>query len=231
MVTNPTTGPGHIGIDNPSAASAPFLGSVLFSGWALNDNTAVSSVSVTIDGIPYGSAAATSRPDICATYPGRSGCPNVGWTFGLDTTSLTDGTHTLGITENNANGTFYTVSSNFTVANYTAGNPLIIVLDTPTNQFGTYGSVNISGWATLASQQIATIKIAIDGVPLGNATYGIQRSDVCLVTSSPSCPNVGWSFSGFNTQMLPNGTHFIDVTAVTVLGQTSTISSQIKIAN
>jgi uncharacterized protein (TIGR03437 family) len=230
-VANPATGPGHIGIDNPSSSSNPFQGTVLFSGWALNDNAAVSSVTVSIDGVPYGTASTTSRPDICVTYPGRAGCPNVGWTFGLDTTRLPDGQHTLGITENNANGTFYTVSSAFTIGNYTTSNPLIINIDAPTNAFPIYGSLTISGWATVPNAQIASIKIALDGVPLGNAIYGTPRTDVCLVTTSPSCPNVGWYFTGFDTQTVPNGTHFLDITATTVLGQTSTVSSQITIAN
>jgi hypothetical protein len=230
-VANPATGPGHIGIDNPSAASNAFQGTALFSGYALNDNAAVLSVSVTVDGVPYGTASTTSRPDVCVTYPGRAGCPNVGWTFGVDTTKLTDGLHTVGITENNADGTFYTVSSSFKVANYTAGNPLIITIDTPTSEFGLYGTLNISGWATLANDRISEVNIAVDGIPLGTAAYGGTRADVCLVTSSPSCPNVGWYFSGFNTQLLPNGAHTLSVTAVTALGQTSTVSEQITIAN
>ncbi len=230
-VANPATGPGHIQIDNPSSASNSFQGTVLFSGWALNDNAAVSSVSVTIDGVPYGTANTTSRPDVCVTYPGRAGCPNVGWTFGVDTTRLTDGPHTLGITENNANGTFYTVSSAFTVANSATSNPLIINIDAPTNAYPIFGTQTISGWSTLPTAAITSIRIAVDGVTLGNATYGLPRADVCLANASPSCPNVGWYFSGFDTQTLPNGTHFLDITATTATGQTSTVSSQITIAN
>jgi hypothetical protein len=117
------------------------------------------------------------------------------------------------------------------VANYTSANPLIIIIDAPTNQFPLYGTIAISGWATLSNDQISAVKIAIDGVPLGNATYGFARADVCLVTTSPSCPNVGWYFGGFNTQFYANGTHTIDINAVTALGQSTTVTEQITIAN
>jgi len=88
----------------------------------------------------------------------------------------------------------------------------------------------MSGWATIPNAQIAAIKIAIDGVPVGTATYGTDRPDVCLVTSSPSCPNVGWTFN-YDTQLVPNGTHTLDVTAVTTSGQSATRTEQFGIAN
>lgn len=229
-VSNTTTGPAHLSIENPTTASIPFVGSVLFKGFAVNDNSAVTSVSVTIDGVPYGSANyGLSRPDVCATYP-DAGCPNVGWSFGLDTTKLTDGTHTFGVTENNANGTYYSTSQAFTVSNYSGSNPVSIYIDSPTTLFGIYGSITMSGWATIPTTQIQSINIAIDGVPVGTAAYGNSRPDVCLVTTSPSCPNVGWTFV-YDTQFQPNGTHTLDVTAITTTGQSSTVSEQFKIAN
>ena len=106
-VANTTSGPGHIYFDVPIVNGSAAAGSVTFAGWALNDNAAVSSLSVTIDGVPYGTANYhIPRPDVCALYPGRQGCPNVGWTFPFDTTQIADGTHILGLTENNADGTF-----------------------------------------------------------------------------------------------------------------------------
>jgi hypothetical protein len=206
------------------------VGSALFKGFAVNDDSAVTSVSVTIDGVPYGSANyGLPRPDVCATYP-DAGCPNVGWSFGVDTTKLTDGTHTFGVTENNANGSYYSTSQSFTVSNYSGNDPVIINIDSPTTLFPLYGIITMSGWATISTTQIQSINIAIDGVPVGTATYGNSRPDVCLVTSSPSCPNVGWAFV-YDTQFIPNGSHTLDVTAITTTGQSSTRTEQIKIAN
>jgi hypothetical protein len=231
-VSNPATGPGHLNIDSPNGASNPFQGLALFSGWAINDNSAVSSVSVTIDGVPYGTATyGLVRTDVCAAYPNRPGCPNVGWSFGLDTTKLTDGQHTFGVTEHNANGTLYTVSQTFLVANYTAGrNPLTINIDAPTTSYGVFGTILISGWAVNTSSPVTTVNVSVDGVPIGTANYGEVRNDVCAVVSGPSCPNVGWSLF-YNTQFVPDGTHTLGVTATTSTGQSSTVTEQFIIAN
>ena len=61
-------------------------GTVTLKGWALESTMGVglpiSSVKVLVDGILAGSATyGTSRADICAEWPGRPGCPNVGFTF------------------------------------------------------------------------------------------------------------------------------------------------------
>jgi hypothetical protein len=35
------------------------------------------------------------RPDVCAMYPDRPGCPNVGFVYSLDTSTLASGAHVL----------------------------------------------------------------------------------------------------------------------------------------
>lgn len=235
QVSNATTGEaGHLAIDVPNSANNPFTGLAFFSGWAVNDNSAVSSVSVTIDGVPYGSAtypSPTPRPDVCAIHP-DAGCPNVGWTYGLDTTQLTDGLHTLGITENDADGTFHTISEPFTVANYTPVNPLRIQIDAPGNtSYPLFGTNVFGGWAIDSNVAISSIAVAVDGVAIGNATYGVTRNDVCAAFGGePGCPNVGWDFI-FNTSLIPNGTHTLDITATTAQGQSSTATQQFSVAN
>jgi N-acetylmuramoyl-L-alanine amidase len=232
VVSNATTGPGRINFDSPGATANPYLGQALFSGWALNDNTAVSSLSVTIDGVPYGTATyGLPRADVCGVYPGRAGCPNVGWTFGLNTTLIADGTHTLAVTENNADGTFYTSSTPFVVANYSVSDPMRIFIESPTTAYGIYGVIDISGWALDDDSQISSVKIAIDGVPVGTATYGLSRPDVCLAYPGRlGCPNVGWYFF-YDTSLVPNGTHILSVTGITTLGQSSTNTEVFTIAN
>ena len=37
------------------------------------------------------------RPDICATLTNVPACPNIGFTFDLDTTTISNGPHTLGV--------------------------------------------------------------------------------------------------------------------------------------
>ena len=75
-------------------------GVVTISGWAL-DNTsyvgsAIGSVVVKVDGAVVGNASyGVSRPDVCAAYPGRANCPNVGYSYQLNTNGLATGSHTI----------------------------------------------------------------------------------------------------------------------------------------
>ena len=233
IVANLATGPGHVGFTNPSATSGPFLGTVLFSGYALNDNTRVNSLSVTIDGIPYGTATyGLPAPDGCGTYPGRPNCPSDGWSFPLDTTTLPDGTHSLGIMQNNANGTVYTASTTFVVANYTPINPMRISIDSyAANSSGLFGTLTLWGWVIDDNAAIREVDVSIDGTPIGTATYGISRSDVCLAyPGRAGCPNVGWTLN-YDSTLIFNGTHTLGVTGVTLNGRASTVTRQISIAN
>jgi uncharacterized protein (TIGR03437 family) len=233
-VSNAASGPGHISFDTPGAHSNPFLGTALFSGWALNTNTSVSSLSVTIDGVPYGQATyGLSRPDVCTLYPSSPNCPGVGWSIGVNTTQLTDGTHVVGITEINADGSFASSSNSFTVANYSTADPMTIHLDSPPNSIEVplFGVISFAGWAIDNDSALSAVKIAVDGVPVGNATYGLSRPDVCSVfTGRAGCPNVGFGFY-YDTTLIPNGIHTLDVTGVTTSGQSSTITQQMSIAN
>jgi hypothetical protein len=89
-----------VAIDSPSSGSIITSGSTMVTGWALESaagiGTAISVVQVLVDRVLVGTATyGLSRPDVCGLYPGRPGCPNVGYTFLLNTTSLTTGPHTL----------------------------------------------------------------------------------------------------------------------------------------
>ena len=55
-----------------------------------------------------------SRPDVCAIYLSAS-CPDVGWSYLLDTTVLKNGTHSLDVTATSSTGRQATSSSSFTV--------------------------------------------------------------------------------------------------------------------
>ena len=66
---------------------------------ALAVGTAISSVQVQVDGTVVGTATyGSSRPDVCAVYPGRPGCPNMGYSYSLSTSTLSVGTHTITVT-------------------------------------------------------------------------------------------------------------------------------------
>src|SRR5207248_1524828 len=90
--------------------------------------------------VPYGG----SRGDVCAVYPGRPDCPNVGWNYALDTTQLTNGSHMLTVTATTASGASAAQSSQFIVVNAASGTPgsgltFAREYETP---FGTLGNVD-----------------------------------------------------------------------------------------
>jgi large repetitive protein len=93
------TGPPSVDIDTP-ARGALLSGVVTIAGWAIDNTTAVvtaiSSVTVAVDGSVVGTATyGVSRTDVCAAWPGRTGCPNVGYTYQLNTATLASGSHTI----------------------------------------------------------------------------------------------------------------------------------------
>src|ERR1022692_2254566 len=82
------SGPPSVHIDIP-APGAVLSGTVAMAGWAIDNTTsaagtAISSVQIYVDGVLAGTATyGVYRGDVCAAYPGRAGCPNVGFNFNL----------------------------------------------------------------------------------------------------------------------------------------------------
>ncbi|HEX3681976.1 MAG TPA: hypothetical protein VHU83_05485 [Bryobacteraceae bacterium] len=226
---NPIT----ISIDQPASDASAYEGLAQFSGWAVDLSTAISTVSLSIDGVPYGAAQyGVARPDICAVYSTAPGCPNVGWSALVDTTHLTDGVHTLGVTATAANGVFSVVSWVFTVANWSTPDPIRIGIDTPSAQSsGYFGTVIFGGWALDVNTPIVTVQVAVDGTPVGTAAYGGSRPDACAANGNPpGCPNVGWDI-GVDTTQFANGAHTLDVTAISATGQRSTSTASFTTIN
>ena len=231
-VSNATNAaPVLLGIDLPSAQNGILLGVAHFGGWAVSSGL-VSSVKIAIDGVPNGTAAyGGARPDVCTVYPGGANCPNAGWNYAIDTTQLADGIHTMTVT-GSAGQMVGTLSSTFTVANWTTSNPMKLSIDFPNSQTGPLsGSMGIGGWAIDQEAPIGKVSVAVDGLPLGTAFYGGTRTDVCSTFASAiGCPNVGWNFF-LDTTLLSDGTHTLAVTGTTTSGQSSTFTSSFTVAN
>jgi hypothetical protein len=75
---------------------------------------------VKVDGVLVGTATyGVNRLDVCSVYPGRPGCPNVGFNFDLNTLILTNGPHTITVwaTDTDATPDTGSASVNVTVSN------------------------------------------------------------------------------------------------------------------
>ncbi len=218
-----------IAIDYPNGRSIPVSGILTTSGWAIKSGVRITSVTITVDNVPVGTALPVSRPDVCAAYPGQPQCPNVGWTFFFDTSALIDGQHILGVIALAADGTADTNITSFTVQNWTAGAILTGNIDSPTASQPYYtGTVAFGGWfvgagAQVSTVQVASVSVTIDGIPYSNAALN-SRPDVCAVyPTAPACPNVGWSLT-LNTSLLTDDVHTMGVTATTTTGQSYTMT-------
>lgn len=119
-----TANPVRITIDSQAQITSTlttFSGTAAVTGWTLTDSSSsasIQSVQVLVDGLPAGTATyGGARADVCAVYPNRPGCPNVGFSYALDTTRLTNGTHVLEVTSTTTDGKRATSSASFNVSN------------------------------------------------------------------------------------------------------------------
>lgn len=230
-VANLTGNSIRISIDTPAANSCAVAG-IMTGGWAMDDQGAIAQITVSIDGVALGTASyGASRPDVCALFTGRAGCPNVGWSFQLDTTLLSNGTHIFEVTALSSTGKQATASTSFQVANWIV-NPTRISIDVPnTSATPLTGITGFAGWAIDDYSAITNVAISIDAVPYGNALYGSNRPDVCsMYPGRFGCPNVGWSFL-IDTSQLADGVHLLEVTAHSSEGWQSTATSTFTVAN
>jgi hypothetical protein len=209
-----TSVPPSVYIDSP-APGAMLSGTATVSGWAIDNSvsvgTAIAGVVIKVDGNVVGNATSgTSRSDVCTAYPSRPGCPNVGFTYALDTTKLTPGAHTLTAVATDSDGT--PDSGSWTVAIQVSAAPTVFI-DSPVAGASVGGTVTVSGWAIDNATAIGSVQIKVDGTVVGNASYGLARPDVCAVfPGRPGCPNVGFMYP-LNTASLSAGMHTITAVA------------------
>ncbi len=230
-----TTGSTVIDMDSPGGRGGVFQGVAVFGGWVINRGSAITGVTVSVDGVSRGSASyGIGRGDVCAipSYSSSPSCPNVGWSYSLDTSALANGSHVFALSATAANGERSILAHPFTVANWTTATPIIINFDKPAPQSAPLSGVtNIGGWAVNPLSPIVSLSLSVDGIPVGNASYGAARPDVCgTYPTAASCPNVGWNFV-LDTTVLADGMHTLAATATPVSGQGFTQTTQFRVSN
>jgi hypothetical protein len=200
------------------APNATVSGVVTVSGWAIDNTTTIGSVQILVDGAVIGAATyGSGRADVCAAYPGRPGCPNVGFAYQLNTAALSPGTHTLGVVATDTSSPPVSGSYSISIKVSSAQTPPVVYIDSLAPGATVSGTVTVSGWAidntTTIGTAISSVQVQVDGVAVGNAVYGTARSDVCAVyPGRPGCPNVGFAYQ-LNTGALSAGTHTLGVIA------------------
>jgi|GEM_PF-407965 len=113
-----------------------------------------------------------------------------------------------------------------TVQAFFVSNPLA-ALDVPAEGATVEGdSVRLAGWAS-DPDGVADVRFELDGQPLtltGPVTYGLSRPDVCSAVplTDPNCPNVGFE-AFFDSRLVPDGSHTLQVVAVDNQGKTTRI--------
>jgi photosystem II stability/assembly factor-like uncharacterized protein len=233
--------PPSVNIDTP-APNAAVSGTVLLTGWAIDNTTAIgtainpNSLQVKVDGYTYGAATYGGyRSDVCAAYPGRAGCPNVGFNFELDTAPLSPGPHTITVSATDTDDpTPDTGSASVTVTVGGAVRPSVYI-DNPAPNAVVSGTLSMAGWAIDNTSAIGTainpasLQVLVDGVPVGTATYGVYRGDVCnAYPGRPGCPTVGYNFN-LDTLILTNGPHTITVWATDTDATPDTGSASVNV--
>jgi hypothetical protein len=213
-------GPPAVWIDSP-VQGATVVGTVTVTGWALDNITAagtpISSVQVKVDGNVVGNATYgnIARPDVCVAIGARPGCPNVGFSYALNTALLTAGVHTITACATDTDGTPDAACSNSVTVTVSIGPPKVWI-DTPLQGQVVSGMLTVSGWAldngTAVGTALSSVQVTVDGTVVFNATYGLSRADVCSALPRPGCPNVGFTYD-LNTASWAAGTHTIVVTA------------------
>ena len=223
------------GFDAPVDGSV-VAGMIPIAGWALDD-TEVASVKIYRDSV-VGEVASLkqistlqsliyigdavfvegARPDVEASFSGYPNCRRSGWGLLLLTNSL----------PNQGNGTFVITA----IAMDNSGNQAVLgsktiycdntnsvkpfgAIDTPTLGGDASGQSYINwGWALTPQPNTiptdgSTIKVWVDGVPLGNPVYNQYREDIATLFPGYSNSNGAAGYYYLDTTLYANGMHTI----------------------
>ena len=108
-----------------------------------------------------------NRPDVCAVYAGRPGCPNVGYSYALNTAALAAGTHTITVTATDSDGTPDIGSATVTVTVTVSATPPSVRIDYPAAGAVVSGTIGVGGWAidnvTAVGTAISSVQVKVDG--------------------------------------------------------------------
>src|SRR5947207_5103269 len=219
-------------------------GHLVVKGWAVSGAPIVA-LEVLLDGDTAGQAElGIERADVGNLFPRLPHARQSGFGFTRQTRKTLHGEHLIGLRLRRADDEIDEIA--FPVRATEAAPPPAVGsgdtvgdgerrlhLDAPALVGGVMemplrGNLEIGGWA-LARAGVAAIEIAIDGVPMANADYGVRRLDI--QASFPDWENA--LASGFLAlvphRALPKGDHRVSVTLRDKSGQTARLEFGIQV--
>jgi hypothetical protein len=94
-----------IGAITAPLPNARLSGIVNIAGYAYSPGGQIASAVLLVDGFAFNTASyGFPRPDICASLPDVTACPNIGFNGLLDTTQFVNGPHVVGVRITNTQG-------------------------------------------------------------------------------------------------------------------------------
>jgi ADP-heptose:LPS heptosyltransferase len=219
-------------------------GTVVVRGWAACPSP-IASITVLLDGEEIGEAElGVERADVGNLFPSLPHARQSGFAFARQTGKSLRDEHLITLRLHRDDGEIHeiilpalaseTALPATTAAGNTAGDAeRRLHLDAPALVGGAMGlplrgNLEISGWA-LARAGVAAVEIAIDGMPMANADYGVRRLDI--QASFPDWENaLGSGFLALVPhRVLPLGEHRVSVTLRDKTGKTARLEFGISV--
>ena len=160
--------------------------SLYIRGWALNDS-GVKEVKVSVDGKNVGSAEyGFLRTDVNNVYPGYLNGDKSGYELKVDTKNIASGSKKVVVEAIGFDGSSTKIERIVNIPS-TDKKPAKMDVNSPKqNEIIKDNSLYIRGWA-LNDSGVKEVKVSVDGKYIGNAQYGLLRTDVNNVY--PGYPN------------------------------------------
>ncbi len=194
------------------------------NGWALAGD-GVKSVEILVDGVLNGTATyGLSRNDVYTAYPEYNN-RNSGYSYKLNAKNLKNGTHTIEIkvvsNNNKIESVKRTIIKDGLITRSTLESPGVMTL--------TADSQYVGGWF-LSSSKVKKIDVYLNGVNVGQASYGHSRKDVQAVYPEYQNENAGFNYQ-LDTKQLKSGKHNLKLAFLLEDGSTEFISRDIYKGN
>ncbi len=218
-------------LDTPEDGATVF-GLVSVEGYVLDDGadcgpqwtwqrcdwgpTLVNKVELYVDG-NYVSTADLHHPryDVLQAYPWYTGTPYArpGFATSFDSSTLSDGTHTLFVRISFADATEEDFGERTVVVDNSLNQAPFGEIELPGENQPMSGVFPVTGWA-LDESEIRYIEIIVDGLSVGNAVHGVHRPDILhRYPSHPDAENAGW-VKMLNTTLWADGIHVLSARLV-----------------